>query len=99
MGSPKLTRFAKEVNVEVPKCLKLSSKETTSMVLFNVRQAGVPNVGTQLPDIGSVTPLRDLPSVDTCVGSSFGENLDAKGKLRVRCSTTWACLESHSVFN
>ena len=80
MGRPKLTRFAKELNVEVPKCLKLSSKETTSMVLFNDRQAGVPNAGTQLPDFGSVTPLGDSPSVDTCAGSSFGENSDAKGK-------------------
>ena len=81
MGRPKLSRFAKELNVEAPKCLKLSSKETTSMVLFNDRQASVTNVGTQLPDFGSDTPLEDLPSVDTYVGSSFGENSDVKGKL------------------
>jgi len=81
VGRPKLTRFAKELNVEVLKCLKLSSQEATSMVLFNDRQAGVPNAGTQLPDFGSVTPLGDSPSVDTCAGSSFGENSDAKGKL------------------
>ena len=80
MGSPKLTRFAKELNVEVPKCLKLSSKETTSMVLFNDRQADVPSVGTHLHDVRSLIPLEDSPSVDTYAGSSFGENFNAKGK-------------------
>ena len=81
MGRPKMTRFANELNVEVPKCLKLISKETTSMVLLNDRQAGVPNVGTQLPDVGSVTHLGDLPIVDICAGSSSGGNYDNKSKL------------------
>ena len=81
MGRPKLTRFATELNAEVPKCLKLSSKETTSMVVFNGGQTSVPNVETQLPDVGSVTLLRYLRSVDTCAVSSFIENLGAKVKL------------------
>ena len=88
----KLTRFAKELNVEVPKCLKLSIKETTSMVVFNDRRASVANVGTKLPDVGSVTPLGDLPSVDTCTGSSFGETWTLTSSCNAwGCSMTWAC--------
>ena len=80
MDQPKKTRSDLDLNIDGPKHLKLSSEKKTSMVLFSGKQVGVPNGGNLLPESGSVTPLGDSPSVETCVGYSFGGNLNAQGK-------------------
>ena len=78
--------FAENVNVGGAKRIRLNEKPNTtstdtSMALFNNRQAGVPNGGTQLPEFGTAIPNGDLPSVEDCTGYSFGGGLDTGGKV------------------
>ena len=80
MDQPRKTHFALDLNVGGPKRLKLSSEETTLLVLFSEKQAGIPSGGNFLPDLRSVVPLGDSPSVETCTGYSFWGNSDAQGK-------------------
>ena len=39
------------------------------MVVFNYKQAGIPNIGNQLPEFGSAIPIGDS-------GYSLGEDSD-----------------------
>ena len=85
LQSGKKLRFAKNINVAGTKCIKLNEKPNTTstetlMVVFHDSQAGVPNIGTQLPEFATVIPTGDLPSVENCTGYCFGESSDTGGK-------------------
>ena len=86
--------FAKNVNIYGTKCIKLNEKpnttstETSMLVVFNDKQAGIPNVGNQLHKFGTAISTGDLPSIENCTDYSSGKSSDTGGQG----VSTWGCI-------
>ena len=67
-GGKKL-RFAKNINIDGMKRIKLNDKPNTtstktSVVVFNDKYAGIHNIGNKLPDFVTAISNGDSPSVE-----------------------------------